>query len=197
MNTGVGFMKEVSVQRLNSLGKVLYEEKFSILDSFGTETSITEKKLSLLSVEEFELRVQSFITWIRSQLQTSLEITSNSYIENNCLSCVIPTTPSQTIIHADTTLFVNGESGVLLTTFDKVGVSREQDYNLSIKLVNQEESTLEVDYLESEQGELIYKSEISQKELVLDINSEGELILIGEDADHFSINSEGELIYTY
>lgn len=56
--------------------------------------------------------------------------------------------------------------------------------------------TEKLDYLENLPGTLVYKSSLSRKELVFDINSEGELIVIGPSELLVNINSqEGNLLF--
>jgi hypothetical protein len=54
----------------------------------------------------------------------------------------------------------------------------------------------EIDYVKANKGELIIKHNRDLYELNFDINSEGELIVIGEDAENYSIDQDGYLAYT-
>lgn len=81
MNSGVAYMSEVSLQRLNSEGVVLYEEKFSFLDSFGQYEKITKVGLSLLTTESAQERYSSFINWIQEKLLSGKSLDQGQYID--------------------------------------------------------------------------------------------------------------------
>jgi len=199
MNTGISYMTEASLQRLNSLGEVLYEENFSILNSFGTYSEITKSDFSLFTQEEAQERYTSFISWISSKILSGKQLDSGQYIDLNAKECPLPNLDWEILpsLEINSTLKVDGTgTGILETIFDKVGVSKEEDYFVEFFLI--EEGGLQsVDFLEINTGELVYKSGVERNQLVFDINKEGELIVISEDADHYFINEMGELCYKY
>lgn len=201
MNTGNAFMTTVRVQRLNSLNSVLYEETLSVLDAFGTHLRLTEFAFSLLSVEKAELRFQDFIEWIQgTYLSTEKVVQSqNSYIEPNFQNCPLPDTDWEIkdSVEVDSVLRRKDIDRVVLSTkFDGI-VNFKKSYGLEFRLLHSESPYSELDYHKGRGGELLYRSQIPRKELVFDINYKGELIVIGEDADHYSINELGQLCYTY
>lgn len=101
------------------------------------------------------------------------------------------------LISTDIVKDVNGNL-VLKTDTDVVPYIKP--YRVKVLL---SEDEVDIDYINVKQGELLIKHERELNDLVFDINDNGELIVIGEDAENYYIsdgtdgNKIGELIYLY
>jgi hypothetical protein len=199
MNSGTAYMTEVSVQRLNSAGELLYEEKFSVLDAFGTHGKVSEEVFSLFSTEQAQTRYTAFIQWLKQPFLSGKTVVEGTYIDTESTSCPLPSADWETLpsLKGNTSLKSNSKRSILETSFDKVGLSKKKGYGLEFFFGQEEQVFSGVDYSEVENGTLVYKSEIPRNDLVFDINQKGELIVIGEDADKYFLNDLGELCYKY
>ena len=199
MNSGTAYMTEVSVQRLNSLGEVLYEESFSVLDAFGIHEKISGEVFSLFSTGQAQTRYTAFIQWLKLPFLSGKSVVEGTYIDSESASCPLPSADWEVVtsFKGNTSLKSNLERTVLETSFDKVGISKGEEYGLEFFFGQEGQVFSGIDYSEIENGTLAYKSEIPRNDLVFDINQKGELIVIGEDSDHYSLNDLGELCYKY
>ena len=87
------------------------------------------------------------------------------------------------------------KDGKLTTSFDalqNLDVENSEAFFLQFDLL-EKDSVL--DYTVAKRGELIYRASVPRNRIVFDINRKGELVVIGMDADRFSINEKGELLY--
>lgn len=199
MNSGTAYMTVVSVQRLNSLGEVLYEESFSVLDAFGIHEKISEEVFSLFSIEQAQTRYTAFIQWLKLPFLSGKSVSEGIYIDTESASCPLPSADWEVVtsFKGNTSLKSNSKRSILETCFDKVGLSKTKEYGVEFFFGQEDQVFSGVDYSEVGNGTLFYKSEIPRNDLVFDINQKGELIVIGEDADHYFLNDLGELCYKY
>lgn len=94
-------------------------------------------------------------------------------------------------MHLSTDLITKDDSWTLKS--DKDVVPWVEPYR--VKTLFAFEKTI-LDYTTVQAGELLIKADRTLKQLNFDINDRGELIVIGDDADNYSIDQNtGELLY--
>ena len=65
----------------------------------------------------------------------------------------------------------------------------------NIEVLSSLEYDMYIDYNLVKSGDLFFKTDQTLDKVCLDINDNGELCIISEDAQNYSLNEDGELIY--
>lgn len=189
MNTGIAFATKFKMEWMVD-GEVV-EREFSLLDSYSTNIP----KISLfeylrLNEVDVKRRSQSIIEFLCKLYDVDFKNT-NEAVEKNLSVCPLINQRKEVVVKEIETSLVKKDNGVcIVTDTDEIN-----NYYLNFIISELTSNVKEVDYLKSLEGELIAKVGTSRNKVVFDINDNGELIVIGDDANKYELSEQGELLY--
>lgn len=189
MNTGISFATSFTMKWIDK--DQIVEKNFSLLDSYSTSIP----KISLFEyvrLKENEVRIRSklILNYLCNLYGVSYSLI-NEPAEKSLSTCPLISQRKEFLSKdIETSLIKRNDNFIISTDTDEV-----KDYHLSFDISKVESEVQEVDCLKVLEGELIVKVGTSRSKIVFDINDDGELIVIGEDAANYELNNQGELLY--
>jgi len=197
--TGYRIFTGFKLKRYDNNDSFMYEETYTLLDYIDEEyRELTVQEFSHLQVFTVQGRFEALLEKLSVEIGFAVDdiIYLNEYItEDSEIYLPGQHRVSETLKVESTLLQTTDDAAELLVSFDELDFNNTP-YLLMFFLLTPELVIEKVDYFPGVQGELFYKTSKEKWELVFDINDQGELIVIGPDADRFSIDENGELMYT-